>query len=161
MTLTVDTESAVAEVLDRSIRNAFETMLGETLTELPRSSLRPHEGNTGKKCLTVVVGLSGTLNGTLGMCLSGAAARCWTKGLIDHDSGEIDQMVIDAVSELGNIVVGGTKSHLEQFELSMGFPSVVRGGVDKLGFNSDMTPVCTAYQLCGETVTTLISLSEA
>ena len=64
----------------------------------------------------------------------------------DVDVTEIDQTVIDAVGELGNMVVGGAKRRLCEFALTMSLPSVICAGIESVQFQSNANPLRLQYR---------------
>jgi chemotaxis protein CheX len=71
----------------------------------------------------------------------------------------VDQTVVDAVGELGNMVVGGVKRRLADFRLTMSLPSVIRAGRHQMGFPSAHLPTQLDYTFDGNQLTILISSS--
>jgi CheY-specific phosphatase CheX len=163
MALCIDTETAVIDSIDESIREVFEMMAGASITR-SGSRCRPvsyaslaNLPNKGK-AISVVMGLTGGLQGSLSISMDAAAAIRWTQSLIDHQATEIDQTVIDGVGELGNMVVGGAKRRLNEYELTMSLPSVVRADSNDIVFATGTTPLEVSYDYEGSIVTILIAL---
>lgn len=164
-TLCTDVANAISEAVDASLRETFEMMIGETVTLTQTSCTSPtSESRTpdAEDCnqVTVVVGLSGGLQGSVSLCLDTEAAFLWTRKLIDHETDRVDQTVIDGIGELGNMVVGGAKGRLEDHMLTLGLPCVVLAGKSRLAFPTNSTPVELQYDLNGHGVTVFISLIE-
>lgn len=161
MSLSTDTESAVVDAFNESLQEAFKTMTGEQATCLGQSrfdrSTKPPRLDEG---LTVIMGLSGELEGSVSMCLTREAALHWTRELIGHESSELDQTVIDGVGELANIVVGGCKRRLAGFDLKMGLPSVVRAGKRCLAFTTNTSSLQLEFEYAGSALTAVVALVE-
>lgn len=162
MILSTDIETAVTEAVDQSLRETFEMMVGQSLTIKEKSCpvKRQSLDVILEQAISVVMGWSGDLQGSLCLTLSDLGARRWTNGLIDHDSGEVDQTVVDAVGELGNMVVGGTKRRLTDFQLTMSLPSVIRAGSASMVFPTNTTPLKMTYDSENEPLTVMIGLSK-
>jgi len=111
-----------------------------------------------KEEITVIVGLSGGLQGSVSICLDRDSALLWTEKLIDHETDSLDQTVIDAIGELGNMVVGGAKGRFEGFMLTLGLPCVLLAGTSRLAFPSNCTPVQLQYSVGGHEMSVFISL---
>lgn len=156
MTLCTDTETAVIESIDESINEVFEMMAGSALN---RIELEISEGQTeSKNDITVVMGLTGELQGSLSLSMSRDGAFAWTKALIDHETSELDQTVIDAVGEMGNMVVGGAKRRLTDFVLTMSLPSVIHAGKDDIVFPTGSEPLAINYDYEGTVLAVMIAL---
>lgn len=138
--LATKTENCVLQSLETSLRETFEMMTGESLMSAPETSAAVESGKP-QQGVTVVMGLTGQLNGSVCIGLSNDAALLWTKCLIDHETDTIDQTVVDAIGELGNIVVGGCKRRLSPLELQMSLPNVVKAHVRCVAKLSNITPL--------------------
>ncbi len=160
MLLCVETRSIIVDALDESIREVFSMMVGSELQKLPLDSpvLRNRKANNASREMTVVLGLSGELDGSLSLSMPESAALLLTKCMIDIDPLEVDQEVVDAVGELGNMVVGGAKRRMVDFKLTMSLPSVIRAGIDQIRFCSKTTTVKLSYRFDEHIITAMIAL---
>ena len=161
MALCIDTKTSVTDSIDGSIREVFSMMADAELTQVePTQDPRRCIANSSSDAMiTVVMGLTGDLQGSLTLTMTGEAAIDWTKSLIEVESDEVDQTVVDAIGELGNMVVGGAKRRLTDFDLTMSLPSVIQSGIDQIGFSSRVEPIHLVYQFGDHAVTVLIVLS--
>ena len=165
MSLCADSTTAVIDSIDESIREVFEMMAGATLTRknsLCRVGVGVGVGTPNREQddteISVVMGLTGDLQGLLSLSMDAAAAIRWTESLIDHQSDIIDQTVIDAVGELGNMVVGGAKRRLDGYSLTMSLPSVIRVASTEIEFPSSAAPIQVSFEYEGSILTILIVL---
>jgi len=62
------------------------------------------------------------------------------------ENAEINAEVVDAVGELTNMIAGGAKAELPQWEMSLSTPSVVVGSPYTIRFPSNIDPVCMTLQ---------------
>lgn len=165
--ISLDIDTTVQEAMDTSIRETFSMMIGEELEHLettpfsssaaqPSGKMNADEESIGE--VTVVVGLNGGLQGSVCVCLDRGAAFLWTEKLIDHITDHLDQTVVDAIGELGNMVVGGAKGRLEDFVLTLGLPSVLLAGPSRLAFPSNCAPTQLKYRVAGHNLSIFISL---
>lgn len=163
MTITMDCGTEVIESLDGSIREAFTLMIDQEIKQKSIGQIVPcaFESLAADPAVTVVVGLAGTLQGSVSIVLSKQAALAWTSGLLDLETDELDQTVIDAVGELGNIVVGGLKRRLTEGELKMTLPSVFRINKDSIVFPTGASPTQVNYDFNGDDITVLVTLQQA
>ncbi len=159
-TLCQDIETAITDAIDESVRETFELMAGTSIAIKEKCCpiKSPAFLTPSDRAVSVVMGWSGDLQGSLCLTLSDVAARAWTRSLIEHDSGEVDQTVVDAVGELGNMVVGGTKRRMKDLSLTMSLPTVIRAGSDSLVFPSSTAPFRLVYDYDTTDVTILIAL---
>ncbi len=167
-TLSLDIETAIADAVDASIRETFSMMIGHELEHVATRHIAqaiPTVRSNGTSCpvdfkeeITVIVGLSGGLQGSVSVCLDRESAILWTVKLIDHETEMLDQTVIDAIGELGNMVVGGAKGRLEDFSLTIGLPCVLLAGASRLAFPSSCIPTQLQYSVNGHELSVFVSL---
>jgi CheY-specific phosphatase CheX len=160
MTLCIDTEKLVRDAVDKSIREVFSMMIGEELTqkieETPRESIPA--AKKAEPAMTVLLGFTGDIQGSLSLSLSDQAAIDWTRGLIEHETAEVDQTVVDAVGELGNMVIGGVKRRLAGNNLTMSLPTVIRAGESSLVFPTNTSPIYMVYEYSIYSMTFVIAI---
>jgi CheY-specific phosphatase CheX len=158
MAFCIDTENAIKDSIDQSVREVFSMMIDEQLQELVFSESDDQGTNPETRgALTVLLGLTGDIQGSLSLSLSDTAAIHWTRALIEHETSEVDQTVIDAVGELGNMVIGGAKRRLTGHTLTMSLPSVIRAGDASLVFPTNTFPVRVRYEFAGHPLTIVIA----
>jgi chemotaxis protein CheX len=125
-----------------SLANAFQTMLDCKVTRgaigLKNSSSPGHD-------VSGVIGLSGKAIGTVVLTLSEAVALKAASVLLMCETTEINADVVDAVGELTNVVAGGAKAQLEEFELAVSLPSVITGRNHEVRFPSNVVPICVPF----------------
>lgn len=164
--LCIDTETTVSDAIERSVGETFSMMIGKDVSLVQRSCLDTKQtlASAAKhldqidRQMTVVVGLSGDLQGSVSVCLDLPAALDWTRQLIDHETDTVDQTVVDAIGELGNMVVGGAKGRLSDFQLSLGLPSVLLTGRRHLAFPTHCTPIELQFAYEGWNVYAFVAL---
>ncbi|MEM9645876.1 MAG: chemotaxis protein CheX [Planctomycetota bacterium] len=162
-TLDVDTSQMVTDATSQSISEIFETMASEPAKQVSGSCVQDPEWVTesGKDQLTITLSLSGDLQGTIGLCLPAAVACRWTEDISGEAAKEVDQMVIDASGELGNMVVGGAKRRLEGFDLKIGLPNVIFAGREAVAFQSRLSPICMKFEYAGHQFDVFVALAPA
>ena len=115
------------DVVKATTVDVFGTMLGMTVTandvEVETRSTTTNEG------LMAVIGMAGPVSGSGSLCLSEAMARRSASRFLMADYDEVNDEVLDAVSELCNMIIGGLKTSLEEEYGPMGLsiPTVVFG----------------------------------
>ena len=126
----------------RSLDNTFATMLGcqvrQGKLELKADSAANHE-------ISGVIGLSGKALGTVVLSLSREVALKAASAMLMCEIDEINADVIDAVGELANVVAGGAKAQLEEYNLNTSLPSVITGRNHSVRFPSDVTPIIVPF----------------
>ncbi len=105
----------------------------------PKSARAPLHEVTG------VIGLSGKATGMVVVSFSETLALRSAAALLLADTWEIDDDVIDAVGELTNMIAGGAKAELPQWQMSLSTPSVIVGGAHTVRFPSTIDPVCMSF----------------
>jgi chemotaxis protein CheX len=127
-----------------SVDNTFRTMLN---CEPRRGNLCLHrKADSPKYEVSGVIGLTGRAVGTVVLSLSHEVALKAASTMLMAEATEIDSDVLDAVGELTNMVAGGAKAKLEQYELMVSLPSVITGRDHDVHFPSNVTPICVPYQ---------------
>jgi chemotaxis protein CheX len=110
-------------VLESSIQEVFEVMLGTSVVRQPAS--RPIEGTS----LTAMVGLAGDLCGVLSLrCRTDTACRLVGK-MLGEDPAQFDETAMDALAEICNMVAGTVKSKVPGLEdrCLLSTPTVITG----------------------------------
>lgn len=121
----------------------FDTMIGITAErEKPylRKSEETHEGLIG------VIGLTGRATGTAAVLVSSQTAINICERLLGSRPPGVDADVVDSVGELINMIAGNAKAQLEEYELSISLPSIIRGKDHAIEFPHDIQPVCIPFQ---------------
>lgn len=79
--------------------------------------------------LSAVIGLSGTVRGTVAVMLAPPTAQTVTRRMLamEGEAAVGDADVVDAIGELANMIAGCAKAKLDGHNISIGLPSVVRG----------------------------------
>jgi chemotaxis protein CheX len=125
-----------------SLKNAFRTMLG---CEARRGALALKESCRPTYPISGVIGLSGKAVGTVVLNFSESVALKAASAMLMTELTEVDADVLDAVGELTNMVAGGAKAQLEQYQLQVSLPSVVTGVDHEIHFPTDVPPLGIAF----------------
>lgn len=126
-----------------SALSAFDTMLG---WKLRRGALHIKQNTQPHLEVSGVIGLSGKVEGLVVLGIDREAALKATEIMLQERPPEINGDVVDAVGELTNIVAGGAKRHLEEFDLSISLPTVICGRSHTIQFPSRVTPICIPFE---------------
>lgn len=106
-----------------SLAYFFKTML-----DCEPRLLTSNEGTSRREERRVisVIGLSGTVRGTVSISMPIATAQAMVSKFIGMDVSELDDTLIDAVAEIGNIIAGGAKTRLGAVgQVDLSLPNVV------------------------------------
>ena len=125
-----------------SLNNAFRTMLE---CPLERGDIHLKNGKTPMYDVSGVIGLSGKAAGTVVLSLSKAVALKAASTMLMTEATELDADVVDAVGELTNMVAGGAKAQLEQYELMVSLPNVITGKNHEVRFPSNVSPISVPF----------------
>ena len=104
-----------------SLSNAFLTMFN---CEVQRGALRIKETSNPTHAVSGIIGLSGRAMGMVVLNLSEQVALKATSAMLMVEVDCINSEVIDAVGELANMVAGGAKAQLEEYETLLPFFSL-------------------------------------
>lgn len=127
----------------RSLANTFHTMLQ---CKVALGTLWPRDRRAPLHEVTGVIGLSGKATGMVVVSFSEPLALRAAATLLLSETTEIDDDVTDAVGELTNMIAGGAKAELPEWELSVSLPSVVVGCPHSIRFPSNISPVCISFE---------------
>jgi chemotaxis protein CheX len=125
-----------------SLDNAFGTMLN---CQVHRGAISLRNGSTPRHEVSGVIGLSGRAVGTVVLSLSKEVALAAASTLLLCETTEINADVVDAVGELTNMVAGGAKAQLEEYQLMVSLPNVVTGPGHEVRFPSNVAPICVPF----------------
>jgi chemotaxis protein CheX len=140
-----------------SITTVFSTMLNCPLT---RQKIYLKDHHCPEHEISGIIGLSGKAAGTVVLSLTRQAALSAAEALLGERPLEINAEVRDAVGELANMVAGGAKAQLEQFEMSVTIPTVITGRFS-VQFPSKSPPICVPFDSEWGALTLEVGLVEA
>ncbi len=126
-----------------SLMNVFQTMLK---CKPQRGKICLHHERVSKHSISGVIGLSGRAKGTVVLSLSEEVALKAASAMLRIEVTKVNEEVIDAVGELTNILAGGAKADLEQYQLSVSLPNVVIGGGHEIHFPHEVTPIHVPFE---------------
>lgn len=126
-----------------SLVNTFETMLSCDVTRG-----KPHlkDRTLGLYEVNGVIGLSGRAIGTVVVSLSRSVALQAATQMLMTPCDEINRDVVDAVGEITNMVAGGAKAQLAEYNMSISLPNVFIGSKTELYFPSDVHPISVPFE---------------
>lgn len=119
-------ELAYAGPFAAAVQHVFKTMLGlEVTTTEPQ--LKHITRVSGE--ITGIMGLAGSMKGTVTVSLTERAALLITNALLGEEYDRVTPDVVDAVGELTNILLGRARSELALtgLHLSASLPTVLLG----------------------------------
>ena len=141
--------------------NSLNDVYGVTLSSKiakDKLEIRPADAALGD--ITTWVGIMGCVQGIVAISYTKQTAIAAAEKMLGEASTEIDEDVVDALSEIANMVVGGAKSKLE-IGLAISLPSVVEGNQRinfpkgsqpmRLSCNSDIGPFTIDFGFIFET----------
>lgn len=110
----------------RSARNVIESITGAT----PGAD-EPMERKSSftTQQVTIIAGVSGDVAGSVMYGMSLATAQNFAGAMMGAEVGELDEMALSAVSELGNMITGGASALVCEYGLDVDItpPSVIKG----------------------------------
>ena len=113
-----------------SIDSVFEMMLD---LHPKRNGIKLGNGSGENTALTSLVGISGAVTGVVVLRFPELTARRVAGRMLGNDISEINDEVVDAVSEIVNMVAGSAKAKFAYDPpLELGLPTVVEGSNYKI-----------------------------
>ncbi|MFP4458839.1 MAG: chemotaxis protein CheX [Candidatus Zixiibacteriota bacterium] len=110
-----------------SVFNVFDTMLG---AEVNRGKPDVTDGNGNPRDLTALIGLSGTVKGTVALAFPVKTALNIVSRLLGMDIDTVDDTITDGLGEIVNMVAGGAKAKFSELKgppINLSLPTIVRG----------------------------------
>jgi chemotaxis protein CheX len=120
-------ESAIVTVLQGASEQVFSAMLGSEITfGNSYNETNPPGPSTG---VIAVIGLAGAWVGTACLCCGADTAWWMASRMLGMEFAEVNEEVLDAVSEITNMIVGSFKTEAEAHfgPLGLSIPTVVYG----------------------------------
>jgi len=122
--------------------NVFSTTLS---CPLQRGQIYTKQQAQPEHEVSGIIGLSGKASGMVVLTLNREVALRAARALLGDGIQEINSDVADVIGELTNMIAGGAKGQLEQFEMSVSLPSVIMGKNHVIQFPSNATPICIPF----------------
>lgn len=122
--------------------HVFKTMFS---TELKRGQVYLRKPDQSHGGVSGVIGLSGQALGTAAVIVSDDTAIKITERFLGMEITEVNEDVVDCIGEVINMVAGNAKAQMEQYNLSISLPSIVRGKDHIIEFPSNVTPICIPF----------------
>ena len=108
-----------------SVDSVFETMLD---VHPKRNAVKISNGERKGERLTSLIGISGMISGCVALCFPPQTALSLAGKMLGADITEVNDEVVDAISELVNMVAGSAKAKFNADPpLELGLPTVVEG----------------------------------
>ena len=120
-------QDAVVAAVRSSTVEVFSTMLSlEVENEDARTELNPPGPSDG---IVAVIGLAGAWVGTGSLCCTTSMACRMSSSMLGMEYAEVNEDVLDAISEISNMIFGGFKTIAETHlgPLGLSIPTVVYG----------------------------------
>ena len=129
-----------------SVGNVFETMLN---VQPKRGSVQLGNGGNNGAGLTSLIGISGLMHGCVALCFPPETALKLAGRMLGSEMPAVNDEVIDAISELVNMVAGSAKAKFNTDPpLELGLPTVVAGTGYQVKFPSKS--VCLAVKFSSD-----------
>lgn len=116
---------ALNQALFRAANSVFSTMANMGITEIDAEGIEYDKG------MSSIVGFGGRVSGFVAIHLPASVACAVATGMLGMDMHELDDVVRDAIGEVGNMVTGTLKKSMsEEFQLTpiqISIPTVVIG----------------------------------
>lgn len=95
--------------------------------------------------LSAVLSLTGKASGLVVLSMDREVAIHAAEKLLGEKITTVNRDVIDLTGELGNMVAGKAKSLLEQYEMSLGLPTVITGKNHVISFPANVQPITIPF----------------
>jgi len=126
-----------------AVTKTMETMVG---CKVVREPPQIKKGRAALYPISGIIGLSGTVVGTVVLTMSEALALKSASAMLMEEHTEFDADVFDAVGELTNVIAGNAKAQLEEYKLGLSLPNVIYGKDAELLFPERCQPISIPFQ---------------
>ncbi len=140
------TASSATQIVNPIIESTFETFSMMMGVECRKTGIGLKTAESQLYPISAVIGLTGTIAGTLCLNFSKAAALEAVKRMVDVELEEITSLVCDTVGEFANVIAGSAKDRVAELDLQIGIPTIVRGESLQIDFPSECRPVCVDFE---------------
>ncbi len=151
----LETQSLYLPHFIASTTFVFKTMLGWEIEV--QASERDDEFQPGHD-VTGVIGLAGSIEGTLVVSLDKEVAFASAEAFIGERPTTINSDVLDLVGELANMIGGGAKDRLDLPGVVLGLPTTVSGKDYRISFKPDVEIETVQFQTPSGPLTILIAM---
>lgn len=111
-------DRAVITAFAKAILDTFRTMLN---AEVRATQVRDLQERIPGDGVHAIIGMNGEVEGACALTLRSDAAMRLTGSLLGEEVIEIDRLVVDAVQEINNVVIGAAKMYLSAAGLNFAF----------------------------------------
>jgi chemotaxis protein CheX len=120
-------EAKIVEMIRSATQEVFQTML--SMEAEPLESFTEHGASESFDGIVSLVGIAGAWSGTGSIYCGSELALQVTSTMFMTEETSVNQDVLDAMSELANMIVGNVKSMLESDlgPLGLSIPTVIYG----------------------------------
>jgi len=126
-----------------SVIHTFDSMLGCTPK---RMNIEVKNVHSTRYPLSAIVGLTGTMSGTIIFSVSEEVAIGIYSRLLFDETEEITSEVCDAVGEIANMIAGSAKAGLAHLNLTLSIPNMVLGESYSVHYPPEVTsPMCLYF----------------
>ncbi len=133
--------SQITPFISSTIR-AFNTMLGwEVRPQAPEINTHFHP----RYEVSGVIGMSGKMIGTLVVSVERKVALAAASLLTQQTFEALSEDVIDTMGEITNIIGGGAKAELSEYQLSLSLPTVIIGKNHLVTFISNVQTILVPF----------------
>lgn len=127
----------------QAAQNVFRTVLD---CDIERRQVMAKDDSAPTFDVSAVIGLSGKARGAVAFSVSDSVAFMVVKAMLEVEVDAIDSDVVDAIGELANMIAGGAKTALSNYEMSISLPNVVVGKGHCIDFPSRVRPICVLFE---------------
>jgi chemotaxis protein CheX len=120
-------EKVLVNALREATEEVFSTMLGlEVLCGEPYTEINARGQSDG---IIAVIGLAGEWIGTASICCTAAMGCRMSSHMLGAEFSEVNEEVLDAISEIANMIIGSFKTAAESDlgPLGLSIPTVIYG----------------------------------
>lgn len=122
--------------------NVFEMMLG---CRLERGALSLKREHAPTHEVSGLIGLSGRCRGMVVVSVGRMTAIKAAELMLGVRPESLNSEVMDAIGELTNMIAGSAKSQLEEYQLTIGLPTVICGKTQAIAFPSQSQPMVIPF----------------
>ncbi len=130
--------------------NPFIGATIETFSSMVRTAIKPGKISLASQRTmpfdaSGIIGISGGAKGSVSLSFPKNSALKIVSAFAGEEVKSLDSLVVDAIGELANIIVGYAKKDLIQYKINISLPTVVIGENHQLQGSREVTPILVPF----------------
>lgn len=133
------------EIINPFVASTINVLKTMCSLDVKRGQIYLQRADATHSGLSGVIGLTGKAKGAASLNIGDQTAIRITERFLGTEIDAVNADVVDCVGELVNMVAGSAKVQLQEYQLSISLPSIIRGNDHIIQFPSQVSPVAIPF----------------